>query len=157
MPSVEERESFTGFVAEVGPRLKQALIAALGGEAGREATADALAWAWEHWSKLRTMGNPAGYLYVLGKNRGFAQYRRRPHFPLVEASVGDDPWVEPGLPQALAHLSEMQRVSVMLLNGFGWTYREVAAYLGISAGSVQKHAQRAMVKLREELKVRIDA
>lgn len=153
----ESSVAFTGFVQEVGPRLRQSLIAALGGEAGREATAEALAWAWENWDRLQRTHNPAGYLYRLGRNRGIsALRRRRPVFPLPDR-LPDEPWVEPGLPAALSRLSETQRVAVLLIHSFGWTYREVADHLGIAAGTVQVHVHRGMSKLRHDLKVDVHA
>jgi hypothetical protein len=45
MPDDDPAQVLTEFVREIEPRLKQSLVAALGGEAGREATAEALAWA----------------------------------------------------------------------------------------------------------------
>lgn len=42
------------------PRLRRALCAAYGMELGREATAEALAYAREHWRRLRVTDNPAG-------------------------------------------------------------------------------------------------
>ncbi len=54
--------SFTEFVEQVEPRLRNALIPMLGLDTSREATAEALAYGWEHWDRLREMENPAGYL-----------------------------------------------------------------------------------------------
>jgi DNA-directed RNA polymerase specialized sigma24 family protein len=153
----DDDEAFGSLAREVGPRLKQALIAALGGEAGREAAAEALAWGWEHRDRLRGMANPAGYLYRVGRSRGSQLLRRRPLYPPAAEPAEGMPWVEPGLPDALSRLSEPQRVAVLLIHGFGWTYREVAAYLGVSAGTVQKHAERGMARLRSELKVETHA
>jgi DNA-directed RNA polymerase specialized sigma24 family protein len=153
----DDDEVFSELVREVGPRLRQALIATLGGEAGREAAADALAWGWEHRDRLRAMDNPAGYLYRVGRNGSSRLDRRHVVFPPAAEPADGTPWVEPGLPDALAQLSEAQRVAVLLIHGFGWTYRDVAAYLGVSAGTVQKHAERAMARLRDELKVEIHA
>ena len=45
-----------------------------------KATAEALAWGWEHLDRLRTMENPAGYLYRVGYRRGIRQ-RRKPIWP----------------------------------------------------------------------------
>jgi RNA polymerase sigma factor (sigma-70 family) len=157
MPDDEAAQGFTEFVRKVGPRLNQSLIAALGAEVGREAAAEALAWAWEHWSRLRGMDNPAGYLYRLGRNRGIGALRRRPVFPPVPEASDHDPWVEPGLPAALARLSEMQRVVVLLLHAFGWTYREVAEHLGLATSTVQGYAERGMAKLRHDLRVEAHA
>lgn len=149
---------FTEFVREVGPKLRQSLIAALGPETGREAAAEALAWAWEHWPRLETLDNPAGYLYRLGRNRGTSSLRRKPVFTQPGDDVtADTPWVEPGLTAALARLSEMQRVTVLLVHGFGWTQREVAAHFQVAAGTVQVHVERGMAKLRDDLKVELHA
>ena len=71
-------ESYEAFVREVEPRLHDALSASLGNDLGREATAEVLAYAWEHWSRLSQMSNPAGYLYVRGRERGRRQRRQRP-------------------------------------------------------------------------------
>jgi RNA polymerase sigma factor (sigma-70 family) len=63
------------------------------------------------------------------------------------------PWVEPGLPAALRGLPEQQRVSVYLVYGHEWSLAEVASFLGVSKGSVQKHVERAMEKLRRKMGV----
>jgi DNA-directed RNA polymerase specialized sigma24 family protein len=157
MPDDDPGGVFTEFVREVEPRLRQSLVAALGGEAGREATAEALAWAWEHWPRVETMGNPAGYLYRLGRNHAMSLLRRRRVFPYPPPPSDEGPWVEPGLPAALSHLSEAQRVAVLLIHGFGWTYREVADHLDVGISTVQTHAERGMAKLRHELKVETHA
>lgn len=157
MPEPSTEKAFTEFVGDIGPKLRQSLIAALGPETGREAAADALAWAWEHWAKLQAMDNPGGYLYRLGRNRANSSLRRRPVFPPHEREIQDDYWVEPGLPAALAQLSEMQRVAVLLVHGFGWTYREVAEHVRVASGTVQVHVNRGMAKLRTDLKVELNA
>jgi RNA polymerase sigma factor (sigma-70 family) len=61
------------------------------------------------------------------------------------------PWVEPGLPAAIARLPDRQRVTVVLVYALGWTQAEVAALLGVSHGSVQKHAERGLQRLRSAL------
>ena len=142
-------DSFTEFVQVVEPRLKRALVAAFGRDAGLDAAADALAHGWERWEQVREMDNPAGYLWGVGRNKARSQRRSRPVFPGVP--VDHEPWVEPGLPNAVAGLSESQRTAVLLIHGFEWTYTEVADLLGISISSVQKHAERGMAKLRRRM------
>ena len=142
-------ERFTTFVENVGARLRQALIAAYGPEVGAEATAEALAYAWEHWDRIAAMDNPAGYLYRVGQSKS-RRFRRRPTMLPVVPDVAQ-PWVEPGLPGALETLSEQQRATVLLCHGFGWTRAEVGEVLGINASTVQRHLDRAMVKLRRDL------
>ncbi len=62
-------DTFRDFVVDSEPRLRQALSATLGTQAGRDATADVLAYAWENWERIHPMDNPAGYLYAVGRDR----------------------------------------------------------------------------------------
>lgn len=143
-------DGFAAFFAETEPRLRRALVAAYGPQRGREAAAEALAYAWQHWDRVRDMGNPAGYLYRVGQSRT----RERllpPLFPPVPA--GREPWTEPELPAALESLSERERAAVVLIEGFGWTYREVAEMTDVSISSVQSYRERGLRKLREALGV----
>lgn len=102
----ESDEAFEEFFSRTEPRLRRALCATYGASTGRAATVDALGWAWENWSRLRRMKNPAGYLYRVGQSasRRYASDR----LPLDRASqqtmAVHDP--EPRLAEALAKLSE---------------------------------------------------
>ena len=146
--------TFTEFVGEHEWRIRSALTSALGIEIGREAAAEAMAYAWEHWGRVSQMLNPAAYLFVVGRNRGRRMLGRRVvHLP--EVYNEDSPWVEPGLPAALVSLSEAQRTVVMLLHGYDWTMDEVAEVLGVSKSTVQTHAERGMKKLRRKLKAEV--
>ena len=145
-------DRFAAFVADNEPRLRQSLCAALGSQAGREATADALAYGWEHWERVSKMANPAGYLYKVGRSRGRRQLKRRDPVISVERRA-DLPDFEPALPQALASLPERQRMTVMLVHCFQWSLGEVAAHLEVSKGTVQKHLERGMASLRQDLGV----
>lgn len=135
-------EGFTRFVEKTEPRLRLALCSAFGRQAGLEATADALAYVWEHWDRVGGMANPQGYLWTVGRNRA---RRIRSKHPIAFGSVTIDrmPWIEPGLPSALEKLSEKQRVVVMLTYGYDWTHAEAADLLGVSVGTVQRHKERA--------------
>lgn len=143
---------FAGFVSAKERGLRHSLTAALGPEMGREAAAEALAHGWENWERVESLDNPAGYLYRVGLNWGKRRFGRR---SVVFQDVPEDPrdWFEPGLPDALAGLSEKQRVVVYLVHGQDWSLSEVADLLEISKGSVQKHMERGMAKLRRKLKV----
>jgi RNA polymerase sigma factor (sigma-70 family) len=145
-------KEFADFVASAEPRLRLALGSAFGFDVGEDATAEALAFAWEHWDRVRTTGNPIGYVFAVGRNIVRRGLRRRPvRLPPVRAA--EMPWIEPGLPAALGRLSERQREVVMLLHCFEWTLAEVADTLGMSKGSVQVHDRRGMARLRHELGV----
>jgi len=140
---------FTEFVREVEPRLHAALIALLGAEVAREATADALLWAWENWQRVETMENPAGYLYRVARTEARKMFRKPLLLPA--AASAEMPWIEPKLPKAVGRLPESQRVVVVMVHALGWTQAEVARFLGMSHGSVQKHAERGLAKLRKSL------
>lgn len=150
-----QEQAFTRFVKETEPRLSYALAAAYGPEVGAEATADALAFAWEHWERIKRMGNPVGYLYRVGQSRSRRYRRPRTLFPRVWTN--DRPLVEPALPAALEDLTRNQRVAVTLIHALGWTQREAADLMGISRSTVRTHAERGLDHLRAAMEVRIDA
>jgi RNA polymerase sigma-70 factor (ECF subfamily) len=148
---VQDQDPFSGFVKDVEPRLRRALIAASGPEVGRECTADALVYAWRHWDRVSAMDNPAGYLYRVGRSAARKYRIRSVRFP--PESSNPEPIVEPGLDRALAGLSGKQRAAVLLVKGYGMTYREVADLLDLSRATVQQHVDRALAKLRRVLEV----
>jgi RNA polymerase sigma factor (sigma-70 family) len=141
--------SFNVFVAEVEPRLRRALVAAYGREIGTEATAEALAWAWEHTGQLESLAQPVGYLYRVGQSRV-----RRRRIPFLRPTMEwTEPWFEPALAVALSRLSQRQRVAAVLVLGFDWTQVKVAELLGVTTSTVQTHLQRAVRRLQEALEV----
>ena len=146
---------FTTFVEQYERVLREALSAAFGVDVGREATADALAHAWQRWERISRMDNPVGYLYVVGRNRARRLLRHRSAVSVrYPAPVPESaPSFEPALAGALAQLSERERAVVLLLHGFDWSMSEVAATLDISKGTVQSYAERAMAKLRARIGV----
>ena len=146
-------EDFSEFFAEAEPRLRRALVAAYGVERGREAAAEALAYGWEHWSRVRRMTNPVGYLYRVGQSRSRPRKRRA----LAARSHSEEVWAEPGLEQALAKLTERQRVATVLVHGFGWTLGDVAELTGLSVTTIQNHLERGLKTLRTILEVCEDA
>ena len=150
-----DRQAFTRFVKEAEPRLSYALAAAYGFEIGAEATADALAWGWEHWSDLRRKKSPIGYLYRVGQSKARRYTRPRVLFPSFPAA--ETPTVEPGLQPALESLSRNQRVAVVMLHAMDFSEREVADLLGISRWAVRTHADRGLQRVRAALGVTVDA
>jgi len=144
---------FSEFFVVAEPRLRRAFVACYGGERGREATAEALAWAWEHWTEVQAMDNPTGYLYRVGRSR--TRGRRSPVL-FVRQDATTLPWIEPRLAVALGELSERQRLAVSLVHGYGWTLREVAELCGLRVTTVQNHLERGLAHLRAHLGVRAD-
>ena len=146
--SVRGRD-FEEFAGELHPRLVRALVPVLGTTDAADGAAEALAYAFEHWSTLREMDNPAGYLYRVGRSR--VRRRRSPQLPLP-SSLGV-PDVEPGLIPALASLPETQRTAVWLVHACQWRYAEVAEAMGTSVSMVGNHVTRGLDALRRRLGV----
>jgi DNA-directed RNA polymerase specialized sigma24 family protein len=144
-----DEAEFESFLNQVEPGLRRALFSVLGVDRGREATAEALAWAWEHWRRVKRMDNPTGYLFRVGQSRS----RVRMTTPVFVRSECSDPMVEPGLGRALQGLSDSQRTAVVLVHGFDWKLREVAELTGVKVTSVQTHLERGLKKLRASLEV----
>jgi DNA-directed RNA polymerase specialized sigma24 family protein len=142
---------FETFAAEKGGRLKRVLIAHFGVDIGNEVAADALAYAWQHWDRVREMANPLGYLYRVGQSsaRRHWRWRRAVHLPREEPI--EVPLPEPGLDAALASLNASQRVAVLLVHALGWTYEETAVAMAIPLTSVRNHVHRGMKRLRRRL------
>jgi RNA polymerase sigma-70 factor (ECF subfamily) len=143
-------DNFSDFFREHEMHLRQSLSSALGSEVGKDSAAEAMAYAWEHWDRVRDMDNPVGYLYKVGRDRGRRMVKRRP-VVLLPVSGSELPMVEPALPKALSNLSERQRTTVMLVHSFEWTLTEVADVLGISKSSVRNHLERGMKSLRRDI------
>jgi RNA polymerase sigma-70 factor (ECF subfamily) len=156
LQEIEGRSSeFIRFVKEVEPRLSYVFYAAYGPEVGADVTSDALVYGWEHWESVREMDNPSGYLFRVGQSKARWYHRPRVCFPQVMRA--DMPSVEPGLPDALEHLTRNQRIAVVLVHAMGWTEEEVAELIGRSRSTVRTHLERGLGRLRNSLKVAIDA
>ncbi len=140
-------------VVEAEERLSIALTAAYGPDLGDEATAEALAYLWEHRDRVMTMKNPIGYLYRVGQTRARRFFRSRRRV-VPDPPKHLEPEVEPQLVPALRRLSACQRQVVVLVHGYDHTQQEVAELLGISRSSVQRHLERGLKALQASLGVR---
>jgi DNA-directed RNA polymerase specialized sigma24 family protein len=149
MQDYRSPESFSDFFERTEPPLRRALVATYGPERGRDATAEALAWAWEHRDRLAGIEHPLGYLYRVGQSRA---RRRLGRVPFVRGEWRE-PHVEPGLLPALRGLPERQRVAVVLVHGLGWTLAEVGDLLGVAVSTVQTHLERGLAGLRRRMEV----
>jgi DNA-directed RNA polymerase specialized sigma24 family protein len=144
---------FAAFVRDVEPRLRRALVASFGPVDGREATVDALSWAWEHWDRVDSAGNKLGYLYRVGQN---AARRNASRAQCGRSETRDEQRlsdVEPALLSALAKLSVQQRTAVLLVHGFGWSQTDVAHLLDVNVSTLREHLARSLIRLRTTLGV----
>jgi len=140
---------FELFASEAQPRLLSAFIASRGVDGAADAAAEALAYAFEHWDRIRAMENPTGYLYRVGQSRT----RVRVVPPLPEPETIGVPEVEPALIPALLALPDTQRTAVWLVHACEWRYAEVAAAMDTSVSMVGNHVRRALDTLRDALEV----
>jgi DNA-directed RNA polymerase specialized sigma24 family protein len=147
MTSTEE--DFEVFATRVRPQLTRALTGHLPHADVGDAVAEALAYAWEHRTRVLAMERPAGYLYRVAQSRS----RRRRQGLLPWTADDTVPHVEPGLTAALASLSPNQGEAVWLVHGAGMSQVEAAEAMGISPSTIANHLQRGMARLREHLGV----
>jgi DNA-directed RNA polymerase specialized sigma24 family protein len=148
-------ERFKTFFEDVEPRLRHALVAAYGSDAGSDAAAEALSWAYEHWDRMQGVRSPVAYLFRVAQTRSV---RIRRTMPLAREEIeSHEPEVEPGLERLIRALPHQQRVSVLLVHGLEWTHGEVAELLDISSSTVATHVSRALDALRRGLGVDTDA
>jgi DNA-directed RNA polymerase specialized sigma24 family protein len=145
----DHEQGFRAFVASVEPSLRRALMAQYGADRGREAAMDALSFAWEHWSMVRELRNPPGYLYRVAQSATKSRKQR----PLFDRPVEAEPWIEPGLPAAMAALSHQQRVAVFLVYVHDTEVSEVAQLLRLRKTTVHTHLTRGLASLRKSLNV----
>lgn len=136
------------FLDGAGRTLERALIARYGVEVGREAAADAVTYAVEHWSKVAELANPVGYLYRVGQSSARRQHRWMRPDVIVSAPVTTDHVVNIDLQRALMRLRVEQRVALFLVHCFGHSYGEVAEVLETSTANVKNHVTRGLARLR---------
>jgi DNA-directed RNA polymerase specialized sigma24 family protein len=151
----DDAAAFDRFVGEVEPRLRQALVGLCGPDRAGEAVQEALVRAWQDWSRVQAMRNPAGYLYRVARSR--IEWPRRRQAVLPEVPSGRLPEVEPRLPRALGRLSERQRMAVWLVTGCDWRLEDTAELMGVSMSSVRRHLDRGLGRLRSQLGVNVNA
>jgi RNA polymerase sigma factor (sigma-70 family) len=139
-------------LVQLEPRLRRALVARYGVDIGCDAAAEAVVWALENPHSLTSMQNPAGYLFRVGQSaaRRLGRLPRPERFP-SEPVWEDAPALAGDVFEELARLKPPQRVAVLLIHGYGFTYRDVADLLDVSEAAVTNHVHRGMKKLRERL------
>lgn len=147
---MRSERAFDEFVRGAEPRLRRALLGAVGVERVDDAVGEALGYAYEHRARLDDMTNPIGYLFRVGQSRS----RRRKPLRLFRSDESVHiPDVEPRLIGALQDLPDTQRIAVWLAHGCGWTHAEIADVLDVSPSTVATHVSRGLQRLRTELGV----
>ena len=143
-------ESFDGLIDDVRLRLLPALVVKWGIEVGSDLCSDVEEYAWEHRAKVRRMENPLGYLFRVAqsKSRSHLRWMKRTEFPSRFPDIVHEDLVLHDMLQMLSGLKPDQRVCVMLVHAFGWSYTEVADLLGVTRAVVNHHVHRGLTILR---------
>jgi RNA polymerase sigma-70 factor (ECF subfamily) len=146
-------DDFEAFVRTVDPQLRRALAGHLPQEQVADAVAEGFAYAWQHWARVQSMDNPAGYLFRVAQSK--SRTRKEGFLPWRDDHELRD--FEPSLMPSLQSLTPAQSRAVWLVHGCGWTYAETAVALGMSASTVGTHVSRALEQLRTRMGVTDDA
>jgi RNA polymerase sigma-70 factor (ECF subfamily) len=137
--------------------VRRALVARNGLDVGSDAASDAMAWALQHADRVAQMANPAGYLYRVGQTAARRQRRwsvRQMGLGFEPPAADHDSTFDAELFDALRKLRRDERVAVVLVHCFAYSYREVADVLEISEAAVTNHVHRGLARLRTLLGAR---
>jgi RNA polymerase sigma factor (sigma-70 family) len=135
---------------ELEPRLREALFAYAGPSDIDDAIGETFLILCGRADEILAMKNPRGYLYRVARDKVRGSRRLRPVLPTPRSEL--QPEIAPELVPALVRLSRNQRTVVFLGAGLGWTWSEIAEFLGTSVSSVRTHYHRGLTKLRRDLK-----
>lgn len=123
-------------------------------ELARDATAEAMARAFEHWSRVQHYRNPAGWVHRVGLNWARSRFRHTRREVLGGKAEPTSPHWEPSDPamsNALKRLPIKFRSVVVLRYLADWSQEQIADALGIPVGTVKSRVHRALSLLRKEM------
>jgi RNA polymerase sigma-70 factor (ECF subfamily) len=135
--------------------LARALAVTLGDpDLASDAADEAMARAYQHWDRVGSYANPAGWAYRVGLNwsRSVLRRRRRFHPTLYRRDTVEPPTViDPAVHRALAGLDIKHRSVIVCRFLLDWSVEETATALDLRPGTVKSRLSRALDRLRAEL------
>lgn len=139
------RESWDGVYRVLAVLFRDADLAA-------EATDEAMTRALERWPSVSEHDNPAGWVYVVGRNWALTRLRKRKRESNVEAEIAVAP-VERDvtLDRAVAALPMRLREVIVLHYLVDLTHAEIARVLRVPEGTVKSRLSRGLARLRKEV------
>jgi RNA polymerase sigma-70 factor (ECF subfamily) len=154
----DEYASFEEFFAREADRLFGLLVLVTGDRHEAEDLAqDAFVATWERWDRVRTVANPAGYLYRTAMNAFRQRYRRARILRRITGSVVRRPTAAPvdaslELDETLRVLTPRQRAALVLTELLGYSASEAGLILGVKASTIGalKHQARTALKRESE-------
>jgi RNA polymerase sigma factor (sigma-70 family) len=145
-----EPDDFEDWYREQYRRVYASVLVVCGDRAlAAEATDEAFTRALERWSRVRTMGSPAGWTFTVARNllRRMARRAARER-ALSPAAVVAAPETSVALWDAVRGLPKRERELVALRYVADMTEPEIATTLGISVGTVSRGLHDARAHLR---------
>lgn len=120
-----------------------------------EAVDEAMARAYQRWSRVQSLDNPGGWVYRVGLNWSRSILRRAhrpaPMWVTSEGSVSVANSLDPAVDRALAQLSIEHRAVVVCRLLMGLSEAQTAAALGLRPGTVKSRLARATARLQSLL------
>lgn len=153
---VATRLTFEDFWRAQRTPLARALALTLGDiQLAAEATDEAMARAFQHWSRVSTLDSPMGWTYRVGLNWSRSVLRRlhrRPPQWLAQPNTQHDVApLDPSVVTALQRLSSAQRSVVVCRLLLNLSEQQTAALLHIRPGTVKSRLARATTHLATSL------
>lgn len=146
---------FTSFYAESRDQVARAVSITIGDrDLAVEAVDEAMARAYERWSRVGGFQNPGGWVYRVAINWATSVLRRRNRpWPRSAAERAVDAPVasEPDVIRALGELDVRQRAVVVCRYILGWSEAETAEALSTPVGTVKSRLYRANRELSGRL------
>lgn len=161
---MDRYEGFREFVAARGTALSRTAFLLCGDHAAAQDLAqEALIKTARHWNRVRN-GNPEGYVRKVMLNHHLSWWRRRGRHeyttaapPAAVAADTTGPVADRlAMRAALAGLPPRQRAVIVLRYFEDMSEKDIAAALGVSAGTVKRQASSALANLRKVLPERED-
>ncbi|HZN13946.1 MAG TPA: sigma-70 family RNA polymerase sigma factor [Acidimicrobiales bacterium] len=147
-------DAFEAAFDRLFPRAEHLARRILGDEAAAEdVAAETMARLCLHWPRMHEAAYLDGWVLRIAANLAIDATRRKPlRIPAPAARPEDDAVaLRHALVAALRHLSRRQREVIALHYLSDLSEADVAAALGISAGSVKTHTSRGLAALRQRL------
>jgi RNA polymerase sigma-70 factor (ECF subfamily) len=147
---------FDDFWAAERVRLARALAMTVGDlDLATDAVDEAMARAYQRWTQVRALEQPAAWVYRVALNWTRSLLRRRRRTPpmwLAQPAASDDDYgLDPSIDAAMTALPETQRSVVVCRLLLGWSEAQTAAALGLRPGTVKSRLSRGLDALAQTL------
>lgn len=120
-----------------------------------EAVDEAMARAYQRWTRVQALDNPGGWVYRVALNWSRSMLRRAlrpaPVWLTSGDSATDRSGLDPAIDRALAQLSIEHRAVVVCRLLIGYSEAQTAAALGLRLGTVKSRLARATARLQSLL------